>query len=1523
MKLLVADSKKISYYNLPKVVEDYFMVDYVYNDIQEAITLVAKNGNWYLSSDSNVQVIDNGNIAQNVIVNEYLYYMVHFVDINTNVVIFVMPDIIDYSEALIKDLSTLTIGSSSDCNIYYNNSLTLPNHVQITKNTNYYILTALNNENGLVYVNNKRIKTQILHLGDVIFVNGIVIIWMEAFIKFNNPSNLVNLHGLQAYNREPNDYCKYVPTTDAEKNINLYNDNDLFFHTPHLHSNVESGIIKIDAPPEADHTKPIPIILSVGSSAVIGITSCMTGIYAFQGLLNKSISVFEATLEFVMCGLMLTACIIFPLLTSHWQKHQRKKEEKRRQEKYKEYLSKKVENIKDIINKQDEVLRENNLTLDEIKKRIINHSNTIWNRELIDDDFLTIRLGIGDLPADVVVEAPTEQFSLYDDNLRDEVLAIANEERKNTNVPITISIVKNRITPFIINTNYKQNYIDGIMLQLMYYYSGLDLKIVMLTNEDNKDAWSYIKYLPHCSSNDRRIRFFATNENEMMQISMYLEQEYDKRLKVVEHSQNNETKLSTNNTDLYKNYLQYYLIITDDYKEVKNLPIINRILNSNSNIGFSLMIIENSINNLPSRLEKFIDIENNISGIYNRRLNEKGQIQFKSEYLSSTDIDKCATLIANIPIKIANEDSLLPVSLSFLDMFNVGRVEQLNVLSRWSNNNPTTSLSAQIGLKENNKPITLDLHEKFHGPHGLIAGSTGSGKSEFIITYILSMAINYHPNEVQFVIIDYKGGGLAGAFENKETGIKLPHLIGTITNLDTSEMNRTLVSIQSEMKRRQIKFNEARDRLDEGTIDIYKYQKLYREGKVKEPIAHLFVISDEFAELKQQQPDFMDELVSTARIGRSLGVHLILATQKPSGVVDDQIWSNAHFKVCLKVQTSEDSLEMLKRPEASEIKETGRFYLQVGNNELFELGQSAWAGAKYIPTNKLTKKINDSIDFISNDGTIIKSINNEIQVSEQTNYGEQLTNIVKYLYSLAKNEKITPASLWLPNIPEEIYLGNLMKKYDYKVTPFNFNPIIGEYDKPSKQIQGLYTLNMNLKNSIIFGIPGSGKENLLSTLLYSTCISHSLKEVNFYILDFGSESLSIFNRLPQVGDFITSSEKNKVATQLEFLEKEIRKRKELFSEYSGNFETYCKESGKTVPLIVTILNSYESFMENCGEYDDYLIHLLREGSKYGIIFIVTAISTNSVRTTVTEYFANKIILQTSDTFDYQFILGAEHGFAPKKNFGRGMAVINEEPCEFQTAYITLKENINDAIRQIGKILSEKFKTKAQAIKIMPKDITFDSMLIYTKDISRIPVGFSRDAAEITYYDFVKNKTSFIIGNKIISDLIFIGGVIDLIDSLETIHLNIFDFITCVNTDGNMDYYNLNYIEPFTKILANNSTKYTVNIFLGIGDYKKYLTYEEIALFEKIMQNTELIKNQSFVFIDEFNRISKITDEPWYSKLNKTSGIWYGQDIDMQNVFHLNHLNKFDIEESMKDVIYVIDNNDYTVVKGIGKRSDSF
>ena len=172
--------------------------------------------------------------------------------------------------------------------------------------------------------------------------------------------------------------------------------------------------------------------------------------------------------------------------------------------------------------------------------------------------------------------------------------------------------------------------------------------------------------------------------------------------------------------------------------------------------------------------------------------------------------------------------------------------------------------------------VYLDLHEKYHGPHGLVAGTTGSGKSEILQTYILGAATLFHPYEIGFVIIDFKGGGMVNQFKG------LPHLIGAITNIDGKAIERSLKSIKAELLKRQTLFAEA----DVNHID--KYIKAYKEGKVKTALPHLVIIVDEFAELKAEQPEFMKELISAARIGRSLGVHLILATQKPAGQVNDQ-----------------------------------------------------------------------------------------------------------------------------------------------------------------------------------------------------------------------------------------------------------------------------------------------------------------------------------------------------------------------------------------------------------------------------------------------------------------------------------------------------------------------------------------------------------------------------------------------------------------------------------------------------------
>ena len=195
----------------------------------------------------------------------------------------------------------------------------------------------------------------------------------------------------------------------------------------------------------------------------------------------------------------------------------------------------------------------------------------------------------------------------------------------------------------------------------------------------------------------------------------------------------------------------------------------------------------------------------------------------------------------------------------------------------------------------------------------------------------------FRSHDVAFMIIDYKGGGMSNALAG------LPHLVATLTNLESDGLlDRAKISLKAELERRQRLFAEAGGVQH---IDEY-YASPMRET---EPLPHLMIVIDEFAQLKAEKPEFMDEMIRIASIGRTLGVHLLLATQKPAGTVDEKIWSNARFRICFRVQDESDSREMLKRPDAAWLTNPGRGYLQVGAGELFELVQFAWSGAPYEP----------------------------------------------------------------------------------------------------------------------------------------------------------------------------------------------------------------------------------------------------------------------------------------------------------------------------------------------------------------------------------------------------------------------------------------------------------------------------------------------------------------------------------------------------------------------------------------------
>ena len=571
-------------------------------------------------------------------------------------------------------------------------------------------------------------------------------------------------------------------------------------------------------------------------------------------------------------------------------------------------------------------------------------------------------------------------------------------------------------------------------------------------------------------------------------------------------------------------------------------------------------------------------------------------------------------------------------------MYQAETFNDLKVLSRWESHAPYQSLAVPIGLRGKDDLVYLNLHEKAHGPHGLIAGTTGSGKSETIQSYILSLAVNFHPHDVAFLLIDYKGGGMANLFKD------LPHLLGTITNLDGAQSMRALASINAEIHRRERLFGQY------GVNHINQYQKKFKLGEATEPLPHLFLISDEFAELKVNQPDFIKELVSIARVGRSLGVHLILATQKPSGVVDDQIWSNSRFKLALKVADRGDSMEMLRTADAAEITQTGRAYLQVGNNEVYELFQTAWSGADYQP-EKDHLGIEDHTIYLINELGQYEVLNQDLSgldmAEEIKEVPTELDVIVQEINHLHQEEGIAAvAQPWLPPLKERITLDELDKVVPIEAWQKQTAPsvLIGVADIPQAQKQEAVAIDLSKDgNILLYGSPGTGKTTFLQTVAMDLARKQSPENLTMYLLDFGTNGLAPLTQLPHVADSLLLDQTEKIQKFIRIINRELDRRKKLLSEHGvGTIALYREVTGKQEPTMVILMDSYESMKDEPYETDLFklFMRISREGLSIGVHLIITASRQNNLRAQLYSNFKHQLTLPQNDISEVRGIVGA-------------------------------------------------------------------------------------------------------------------------------------------------------------------------------------------------------------------------------------------------------------------------------------------
>ncbi|MDR1703303.1 MAG: type VII secretion protein EssC [Clostridiales bacterium] len=1455
---------------------------------------------WRVKSNRRFSVVDkDNNELLSAVLNPMELYRVQSKDRKVKYILYTEPlsaDRLRYGIYRLRAAKTvLSIGRETANNICYGNKFVSAAHAELALSNNGAAVRDLDSRNR-TYVNGVAVKQRRLHAGDVVYILGMQIIVAGDLIFVNNPDGNVRIQSADlAEYRPPSATADPEPDNDEELDFS----EDYFYRAPRFKHGVDEYELKLDPPTAKQGSDDVPMIMLIGPSLTMGMASIASGTFAVSSALQRG-DITQALPSVVMCFSMLLGTVMWPVITKSFQRRLRVRKEAKRQEMYHKYL----EQVRGLIEietaEQERIMRANDVAAAAYLDRILAPTPLIWERTPKHKDFLSLRLGYGDLPLKANITYPHRQFTVEPDNLTEEMYALGEEEHILSDVPVCLPLVERYISGiYSLSPNRRElfAYAKSLILQIVALHSYDEVKLVMIYDEKDSEEFAFARWLPHTMSDDKTVRYIATNSDEAKALSFSLDRIIEDRKDLTESKLEDEKP--------------YYVIICLDKDLASKAECVRRVAEHKENLKFSVLSLFGRLKDLPKECSAVAELrgrpgDGSVSSLTYISDVSDPSIAFIADNPESLDMDRATKVLANTFIDINGSNFALPPKYSFFEMLEIGMIEHLNLPENWSNNNPAKSLAVVVGVDKYGEPFKLDLHEKAHGPHGLVAGMTGSGKSEFITAYILSLAVSFHPREVAFILIDYKGGGMAKAFEN------IPHTAGVITNLDGNGIKRSLASMRSELHRRETIFRDTAQQHGIGSIDIYKYQKLYRDGKVKVPLPHLFIISDEFAELKKEQPDFMTELTSASRVGRSLGVHLILATQKPGGVVDDQVRSNSRFKVCLKVQDSGDSMEMLERPDAAALVNPGRFYLQVGYNELFEIGQSAWAGAPYYPSSKVIKDRDDSLTVINTNGKVIAEANTD-RFAMIKDPKKQLDVMTSYIEKVSREEGISRWKMWLDPLPDLIYSDEITEKYgELRGKPFVLNPVAGEYDDPTRQAQGLLRVPITQEgNVIVYGSSGSGKAMFVEALCYSLIKEHSPKEVNIYILDFDAETLTAFSEAPHVGDVILSYEKEKVGNLFKLALGKLETRKKLLSRAGGSLAEYNKSAEKPEPAMLIIINNYAAFNELYEEKAAELSYLTREGTKYGIFFILTCIGVNNVRFALLQNFKQLFCLRLNNPDDYSSVVGKTGGMQPEGFKGRGLFRRDKDSLlEFQTSCLSADESSYTFIQKFSKEVLGKYgalnETAVKVPVIREKvDGQFLKDYITKDDFSKVPVGMEKSTLDIAYYDFTKNPvnlvlssgqewqgfmgslSAFIADNYDVKTIMLTpqggSGLEELVKSAHEVY-----DLALARNNGYKDKMNAGEAPPvfedvFVMIQSMAALKTALERYRPPEDEKKEA--DDDTPFNRLqtaMDKCVKEYNIHFVVGDAVNALNPFTAEEWYrTHFNPMSGIWAGSGINNQ------------------------------------------
>ncbi|GAA5192377.1 FtsK/SpoIIIE domain-containing protein [Rugosimonospora acidiphila] len=892
----------------------------------------------------------------------------------------------------------------------------------------------------------------------------------------------------------------------------------------------------------------------------------------------------------------------------------------------------------------------------------------LWERRRSDPDFLELRVGTADLPSEVVLSDPAQ-----DENRRE-------VRWRALDVPATVAVRTYGVIG-VTGGGAARTTARWLLAQAAALHSPEDLQIYVLAGVGDEPGWSWTRWLPHLAPRDGQDTLATVGAD-----TQSLARRVAELVTLI-----SARAAAGGGHDAFRDVL----VVLDGARKLRSLPGVTQILREGPPVGVFAICLDAEEKLLPEECQAVIAQQADGTLLVTRTRTEPVP-GVHPDLVSGQWLRTVARTLA--PLRDtggADDGGALPDASRLLDVLALEPPEPDAVAARWAVGGRTTEAVLGVSL---DGPFALDLRRD--GPHALVAGTTGSGKSELLQTLVASLAVANRPDAMTFVLVDYKGGS---AFKDC---VLLPHTVGMVTDLDTHLVSRALTSLSAELRRREHLLAEA------GAKDIDDYVDLLRREPTRTQLPRLLIVIDEFASMVRDLPDFVTGLVNIAQRGRSLGIHLVLATQRPGGVVSPEIRANTNLRIALRVTDSSESQDVLNAPDAASISKStpGRAYVRLAQSSLvpFQAGRvggfrpGAQTAVRQAPWMAPLSWVDMGRPVPTRPAG---------QAGPEQEPLTDLAVLVRAIRGATRQLSIAPQhSPWLPALPTALTADALPapRTGDYHLPAVPY----GLVDLPAQQQQVPLELDLaTLGHLHIIGSSRSGRSQTLRTLAGLLARAHSCADVHLYGIDCGNGALLALGDLPHCGAVVQRTEAERLGRLLSRLTAELGRRQQLLAS-TGSASLVEYRSGAPAeqrpPHILVLLDRYEVFDKTFADYDNgslmtALLTLLREGAGAGI-HLVLAGDRAMFSTRVSSSTEDKLVLRLSERGDYSMV-GINYRQLPEEiESGRAFRAVDS--AEAQIALLDADASGQGQARVLAEI-AETTRRRDQRIAAAARPLRID------------------------------------------------------------------------------------------------------------------------------------------------------------------------------------------------------------------------